>query len=251
VAEVTVRSGLRGFKPQNLANTVWAFATAGVRADALYAAVAEAAVRSGLRGFKPQALANTVWAFATADQYHPALLSAIACALRSPASASDFEDCYLAQLHQVHLWLSLERPGGPSTLTFLPDSALRARCQAAMKQMATHARVSSLQSSVSAQLARLRSGSKEEWLEPHSGYSIDIALPASRVAIEVDGPSHFVSRCRGEHAPNGATLLKQRLLKAAGWCVVSVPYYEWDRLTHSDTQLEYLERKLSAAGVPM
>jgi len=38
-----------------------------VAADALYAAVAEAAVRSGLAaGIKPQDLANTVWAYATA-----------------------------------------------------------------------------------------------------------------------------------------------------------------------------------------
>ena len=118
-----------------------------------------------------------------------------------------------------------------------------------MERMAT--RISFLQKKVSAQLARLCSGSEQEWLEPRSGYSIDIALPASRVAVEVDGPSHFVSGCRGEHAPNGATLLKRRLLKAAGWYVVSVPYYEWGRLAHSDAQLEYLERKLSAAGVPM
>ena len=45
--------------------TRWAFATAGVEARALYAAVAEA-VGSELRGFKPQELSNTVWAFATA-----------------------------------------------------------------------------------------------------------------------------------------------------------------------------------------
>ena len=59
VAEAAVRGGLAGFTPQNLANTVWAYATAGVAADALCAAVAEAAVRSGLAGFNPQDLANT------------------------------------------------------------------------------------------------------------------------------------------------------------------------------------------------
>ena len=66
VAEAAVRGGLAGFKPQELANTVWVFATAGVAADALFAAVAEAAVRARLAGFNPQDLANTVWAFATA-----------------------------------------------------------------------------------------------------------------------------------------------------------------------------------------
>jgi len=52
---------------------VWAYATAGVAADALYAAVAEAAVRGGLDRFNPQELANTVWAYATAAHYHQAL----------------------------------------------------------------------------------------------------------------------------------------------------------------------------------
>ena len=70
-----MRGGLAGFKPQELSNTVWAYATAGVAADALYAAGAEAAVRGGLAGFTPQNLANTVWAYATADHYHQALLA--------------------------------------------------------------------------------------------------------------------------------------------------------------------------------
>ena len=37
------RGGLAGFNAQELSNTVWAYATAGVAADALYAAVAEEA----------------------------------------------------------------------------------------------------------------------------------------------------------------------------------------------------------------
>ena len=52
-----------------------AYATAGVAAEALYAAVAEAAVRGGLAGFSPQARSNTVWAYAMADQYHQALFA--------------------------------------------------------------------------------------------------------------------------------------------------------------------------------
>jgi hypothetical protein len=49
-----------------------------VETGALFAAVAEAAVRSGLRDFNPQNLANTARAFATAGHTAPALLDAIA-----------------------------------------------------------------------------------------------------------------------------------------------------------------------------
>eukprot|EP00635_Sarcinochrysidales_sp_CCMP3193_P011307 CAMPEP_0118906728 /NCGR_PEP_ID=MMETSP1166-20130328/10437_1 /TAXON_ID=1104430 /ORGANISM="Chrysoreinhardia sp, Strain CCMP3193" /LENGTH=52 /DNA_ID=CAMNT_0006846063 /DNA_START=1 /DNA_END=155 /DNA_ORIENTATION=- len=48
-----------------MANTVWAFATAGVVEEALFGAIAGAAVNR-IGEFKPQEMANTVWAFATA-----------------------------------------------------------------------------------------------------------------------------------------------------------------------------------------
>jgi hypothetical protein len=46
------------------------------------------------------------------------------------------------------------------------------------------------------------------------------------VAIEVDGPSHFCGR-----TPTGATALKRRQLRAAGWALLPVPYWEWDALS--------------------
>ena len=63
VAEAAALGGLGGFTPQELANTAWAFATAGQRAQLLLDAIAAAAVPR-LRDFKPQGLANTAWAFA-------------------------------------------------------------------------------------------------------------------------------------------------------------------------------------------
>ena len=51
------------FDPQNLANTVWAFATLGVRQEELLGAIAgRALVR--LEEFNPQELTNTAWAVA-------------------------------------------------------------------------------------------------------------------------------------------------------------------------------------------
>ena len=44
------------------------------------------------------------------------------------------------------------------------------------------------------------------------------------VALEFDGPSHFV---RGGRRPLGETRLKYRLLKLQGWDVVRVPYQEF------------------------
>jgi RAP domain len=85
--------------------------------------------------------------------------------------------------------------------------------------------------------------------------SIDIANLEHKVAIEVDGPSHFVSRIddfgevesqssgfskvvRGKleyqfgwtgerQEMNGPTVLKERLLKSFGWKVLHLPFWEW------------------------
>ena len=75
-------------------------------------------------------------------------------------------------------------------------------------------------------------------------------LSTSRFATEVDGPSHFLrDNAHGNHCPNGSTQLKQRLLQAAGWRLVSVPFYEWDRLMGTQEQHEYLQRLVSALGL--
>ncbi len=72
-------------------------------------------------------------------------------------------------------------------------------------------------------------------------YSVDIALPDYKVAIEVDGPMHF-TRTQPRH-PLGPTLMKQRHLEGAGWVVVSVSSDDWDA-QESRQQKMYLLRDL-------
>ena len=70
---------------------------------------------------------------------------------------------------------------------------------------------------------------KEEHRCEASGYSIDALVTlknGKRVAVEVDGPSHFVGRSQ---QPTGATVLKHRQLRHFEWRLESVPYFEWDR----------------------
>ena len=74
----------------------------------------------------------------------------------------------------------------------------------------------------------------------------DLALPSSRLAIEVD--ARLTSCCPtagGVRKPNGPTLLKRRLLAAAGWRVISVPFYEWNGFATANGQQTYLERAVA------
>ncbi|GLI71259.1 hypothetical protein VaNZ11_016365 [Volvox africanus] len=47
-----------------------------------------------------------------------------------------------------------------------------------------------------------------------------------RIAVEVDGPSHFTANTRQPLSP---TLYRRRCLEDRGWVVVSVPYWRWNQ----------------------
>ncbi|EOD17655.1 hypothetical protein EMIHUDRAFT_255878 [Emiliania huxleyi CCMP1516] len=106
----------------------------------------------------------------------------------------------------------------------------------------TEVTISRLQRSVAIALAAVQHGFEEEHLEPRTGYSLDLALPSSRLAVEVDGPYHFLlPEGLGMRRPNGPTLLKRRLLAAAGWRVISVPFYEWNGFATAKERQTYLQ----------
>ncbi|KAG2437353.1 hypothetical protein HXX76_006008 [Chlamydomonas incerta] len=85
-------------------------------------------------------------------------------------------------------------------------------------------------------------------LEDNSaGYSIDITLPALRIAIEADGPTH-TSRTPGG-AVLGATAMKRRHLQRLGWQVVNVTYTEWDKLSSDAARRAFLQDRINEALV--
>lgn len=69
-----------------------------------------------------------------------------------------------------------------------------------------------------------------------------------RIAVEVDGPSHFIHDLEsGRVWIDGSTALRNRCLALAGWEVVSIPFHEWDGLGGDvEREDEYLRGKLSS-----
>ena len=109
---------------------------------------------------------------------------------RSAATCLVTRSRHRAQLHQWQLKLFLER--GAEAQQYLLSNSQRHLCCDAMQAQGTQVTISRLQRSVAAALASIQPGLEEEYLEPRTGYSLDLALPSSRIAIEVDGPSHFL-----------------------------------------------------------
>jgi hypothetical protein len=173
------------------------------------------------------------------------------------------------------------------SLHMLEDAALRTRCRKALDESVAVARarevVSVTQQQVLTELRRAGLEPQEEFVDPATGYSIDAMVvcgkgqldPESvRVAVEVDGPSHFLrtpsapadggdgaegrDECRGGlplPTAVGGTVMKHRHLRTVGgYAVVSVPFWEWDALNSLDgvaqraARQRYLKDKLGNYG---
>jgi len=102
---------------------------------------------------------------------------------------------------------------------------------------------SALQNDVFSQLSSLGFKPEEEVLTKR-GYRLDavVEVKGKKIGIEVDGPSHFIGR-----KPTGSTILKRRqVTNLEGIPVVSIPYWEWDKLRRdSDKKQPYLRSLLS------
>ena len=216
-----VRRRLGDFNPQELSNTAWAFASVGHDSPKLFKAISAEVVRRGLGEFSPQALSNTAWAFAVFDPPSAdALLGTASFTTRCAHLDKSFSIAELVQLHQWSLWREERQALWPG----LPNSLRQACLEAFVAQGETS---SQLQSDVVREIRSYDVHIKEEHRCKVSGYSIDALVTLNtgeQIAVEVDGPSHFLGR---SHQPTGSTLLKHRQLRYFGWRLESVPYWEW------------------------
>ena len=213
----------------------WAFAISGHLSKELFEAISAEVMRRGLGDFNPQSLSNTAWALAIVDPPSADALFGTACfSTRCAHFETYFSRSDLSQLHQWSLWREERGAQWPR----LPES-LRQTCRDAFVE--DEGQPSQLQSDV---VGEIRScydiaNVEEEYRCKVSGYSIDALVTlhhGERIAVEVDGPFHFVGR---SHQPTGATLLKHRQLRYFKWRLESVKYWEWE---HSK-ELPWLPRR--------
>ena len=85
-----------------------------------------------------------------------------------------------------------------------------------------------------------------EYITADGLFSIDPAIVDRRTALEFDGPSHFTHTTL---EPLGHTRLRDRLLSAMGWHVVSIPFFEWGRL-HQPEQMDVYVKERPSQHLP-
>ena len=251
---------LNGFKSQALSNTVWAYSTAGESNPQLFNKLADEAIKRQCE-FIDQGLVNFLWAYATNGQVDKHLFSSLVPSVKDNLdkynaqglinvawaylvanvnAPSIFNNEFinaclgkeegftvkaLAQLHQWQLWQKEIK---------LPSS-LQKKCYEAF--ISDDPTPSKFQDDVVSILLSMGLQPQEEVLLK-CGYRIDavVEVNGKQIAVEVDGPSHFIGRSRDL---TGSTILKKRQVAALdGMNVVSVPYWEWDKLKKDSKKKE-------------
>jgi hypothetical protein len=247
--------------PQSLASMAWACGQLGYTGKLLPWALLQQAVQlrqdSRTHSLNMQGVCNLCWCAAVLDlqQYVPQVLQLV------PACSELWDttvEAHWQQLYQVHLWLldhQLPTPGQGLSQVLSPQQLQQ--CKLSWEQQlqtdTAAAQASDLQRSV---FAALRALPGETWQQPpvleqrttDGALSIDIAATTrsgARLAIEVDGPTHFVQPGR---TFDGPTLFRNRALAARGSALVSVLYWEWNRLCGAAAKQQYLLSRLAAAA---
>ena len=229
---------------QAVSNTIWGLATLGWQPEerAMRGALEAAAVRVA-PSMNEQDVGNTIWGLATlgwqADSEVAAVFQQLVEALLvgGVSGPVQLRIATLSQLLQAHLASQYLGLGWIA----LPASMLQVVVQAHM-EAARKVTVSNSQREVGESLRRLGISHELEYTTADGLFSIDLAITDRRIALEYDGPSHFTTNTL---EPLGHTRLRDRLLSAMGWRVISIPFFDWDRLHNRPGEMDaYVRQRL-------
>ena len=209
---------------------LWAFATLGISPSASLLAALSFVADKSAGSFNPQDVANTLWAMAVLQIEPPSSLARHTSKIGTALNDKELEQISYAHLVGQALGWSMQLP-----------NELVQRAQSVQRRLAQQPTVSRLQQRVY-DARGMGQRPELEALTDDGLFSIDIALPESeqesrpKIAVEVDGPSHFTS----SGSKTGNTQLRDFLLEQRGWRVVSLPYFAINAASNDAELTEYL-----------
>lgn len=169
----------------------------------------------------------------------PTLFDAAAAALPAHLDKISTDVAAASQLYQVFLFMQIECPH-PRLLPVVAKGRavmLDAFCNDFIHPSQSQAHVSEALTALG--------WSHDQEFRTEDGLSLDMAQPATKTAVEFDGPTHYL---KGPNGPSldGRTAFKRRLLAKMGWRLATVPYFEWDPLVNQpDRRNAYLKDVLA------
>ena len=229
------------FNAQDLSTILWGLAALGVAPGADWMDAWATRVAALIDTLPSRNAVNSLWALTVLQMQDSGVFwSLLQQAFHLLTPESDGRDLY--SIYDVLQIAAAKKVDGLPT----PDASLLEVARKAWNRdlvEQAQQRASFDHQAVMSVLGELGVAHEQEHFCLQTGRSIDIALLDRRIAIEVDGPSHFLNTQKR----TDGTLLRNRVLKGAG-SVVSIPFFEWDALKSMSAQKEYIQRKLSSTG---
>ena len=221
------------FRPRMLSGVLWSFAKLGHHPGAEVLDRLSVKVLSDPADLRPRQLSGMLWALAVlatlGDAPDESMLRKLAALLDGCRPRLSPEE--MCQVFHAHILLQLQPAGSPlaDQPGFLEDA--RSVWTAGVAAATQNRTPSALERKVAASLVRLGEPYRREQLTEDACFSIDFALSGAetKVALEVDGPSHHLAMPGGGRRLDGPTLIRNRCLEFRGWRVVSVHHRELGR----------------------
>tara|TARA_B100000405_G_scaffold251250_1_gene184899 strand:+ start:11716 stop:13494 length:1779 start_codon:yes stop_codon:yes gene_type:complete len=235
----------------------WAHATSGRLPDGpALTALCAATERSAREAFNAQDVATTVWSLATLSSLRGMPLPRCyddAWKIARDMQPGQFHNTGLCKLFHAYLMrkhgLSVGDKGEyPVWIINQAKDAWMMQVRDLHDLHASHTHQNEI---AGVFRDHLKLNCEVEWVTDGGYFSVDVYLPDGEVAVEYDGPGHFVGTGRdqlrwfrsGETCTKtAATELRDLFLtKTCAGGVISIPWFEWKDAENQD---EYLRRKL-------
>lgn len=229
---------LATFSSQDISNILWAYAVLTFEVDLFHDLFVEEIIHRISAGeqVNPSQISNIIWALSISNRMDEATWDALIQYIPFDSlDTAKVEIC--SQIFQSHLILRARN--GSKVFAEIPGHA-HVACEETWKTVTKKVTVSDFHLKVSQTLDTMGEKHVVEYLTEDEYFSIDIAFPLEKIAMEIDGPKHFTRA----NDPLGDTRARDDLLRARGWHVVSIPYFAW--ALDTETQKRLLEHALGS-----
>uniref|UniRef100_A0A7S0UB28 RAP domain-containing protein n=2 Tax=Hemiselmis andersenii TaxID=464988 RepID=A0A7S0UB28_HEMAN len=262
--------GVDRFEAHNIANLFHAFASLNIRDLAVMSPLTERLMLINVADMRPEEIAVIAWSSSVLHLTDERLIRFLIGGIDEHIDG--METNFLRQAHQFlltceldglldsrvgpqeHDVLRIRSRASPAQVEGCDMGAEVAICRQAFASDEESTRRSRLQGEVASVLRAMGIDFEEEYVDNHSGYSLDLLLKdfackegACAVAIEVDGPSHYAV---GTHQRLGRTVMKRRHVQQMGYDLRTLPYWEWDVLETEEEKEVYLRQLLHTTATP-